>query len=127
MSFDWLGYLTLADYMNDNADKFPDQEACYRSVVSRAYYSVYCLIRNYVRDIDDVAFHSDDHHKLQEHLRNHPHRPRQRLGNQIRELHQHRKKADYDDNLDELPVNKAKRALAQARRIERSVAQLSKT
>jgi hypothetical protein len=46
------------------------------------------------------------------------------MGNRLRQLHQHRKKADYEDDLGELPVNKANRALAEARRIELGLAEL---
>ncbi len=38
--------------MLDNAGTLSDEEACYRSVASRAYYAVFCLARNYVRDTD---------------------------------------------------------------------------
>ncbi len=123
MSFDWLDYLTLAEYMNSKAGEFPDEEACYRSVVSRAYFSVYCLTRNFVKEVDKVTFGSDDHHRLQKHLLEHPHRIRNKIGLQLRELHQYRKKADYQDNLDEMPVNTASKALTKARKIERELAQ----
>ena len=59
-----------------------------------------------------------------DHLMNHPHKPRKRLGQHLKELHQHRIKADYHDNLGELPVNKAGRALVQARKIAGSLEEL---
>jgi uncharacterized protein (UPF0332 family) len=125
MSFDWLTYLALAEYMNENVSKFPEEEACYRSVVSRAYYSVYCLTRNYIRDSDNVTFSSNDHQALQDYLIQHSHKPRKKLGKQLRDLHQHRKKADYDDDLIEQPVNKASIALTYAKKIARGLAELS--
>ncbi len=125
MNFDWSSYLTLAEYMMNQANEFPDEEAVYRSVVSRAYYAVYCLARNYVKEVDDVTFYSNDHKALQDHLISHSHKIRKRLGNQLRKLHQHRKKADYDDDLGELPFNKASRALTDARKIKNGLAQLS--
>ena len=117
MSFDWSSYLTLAKELSNKVDEFPDQEAVYRSVVSRAYYSVFCLARNYVRDVDRSEFHGNAHKELQDYLKNHPHRPRKKIGNQLRDLHQHRLKADYDDDLGEQPQNKASRAVALANKI----------
>lgn len=117
MSFDWSGYLTLAKHLNDRSNDFPDQEAAYRSAISRAYYAVFCLARNYVKDVDRTEFHGNDHKQLQNHLRNHADKSRKKIGNQLRKLHQHRIKADYHDDLGELPVNKAGRALVEAEKI----------
>jgi len=117
MSFDWRHYLTLAEQMQAHAGEYPNDEACYRTVVSRAYYAVYCLVRNYIANVDSRTFYSDDHQAIQSYLLRHPHRPRKRLGNQLRLLRQHRNKADYDNEIDELPINKARRAIVQAQRI----------
>jgi len=87
MSFNWRHYLDLANYLQNNAEDLPDfEEACYRSVVSRAYYAVYCLARNFVRDVDNQPFHSDDHQALKNYLTNHPHKARSRLGKQLNNI-----------------------------------------
>jgi uncharacterized protein (UPF0332 family) len=125
MSFNWLDYLSLAHYMMSSAEEFPDEEACYRSIVSRAYYAVYCQTRNYVRDTDKKEFYSNDHQALQDHLKTHPHKDRKKIGHQLTRLHQHRKKADYDDELGELPINKAKAALTEATRIQQGLNRLA--
>ena len=124
MSFDWQNYLRLAQYMMDRAVEFPETEACYRSVVSRAYYSVFCLARNCVSEFDGENFYGNDHQALQDHFMSHTHRARTRLGNKLGQLHQDRKKADYDDDLGEAPVNKAGKALRQANEILEGLAQL---
>jgi uncharacterized protein (UPF0332 family) len=125
MSFDWHHYLELAKHLNANANSFPDTEACYRSVVSRAYYAVYCLARNYIKQTDNVTFSGNDHKRLQDHLTSGPGQQlRHKIGNQLKQLHQVRIKADYADNLDELPVNSASKALAQAERIINNLHQL---
>jgi uncharacterized protein (UPF0332 family) len=41
MSFDWLGYIRLAENLSDELD-----ESSLRSAVSRAYYGVFCIARN---------------------------------------------------------------------------------
>jgi hypothetical protein len=124
MSFDWSEYLILAEHMMGKIGEFPDQEAVYRSIISRAYYAVFCLIRNYVRDVDHKEFHGNDHQALQKYLMVHAHQPRRRLGNQLQDLHQHRIKADYHDNLDESASGKASRAITMASNIKQGLAQL---
>jgi uncharacterized protein (UPF0332 family) len=125
MSFDWTALLTLAEYMNKNASEFPDEEACYRTVISRAYYATYCLSRNFCKAVDGFTSYGDDHKKLQNHLLTHPDKKRRRLGNRLNMLHEDRKTADYDNDLGELPRNKASKALKQARTIVESLKQLS--
>ena len=117
MSFDWSNYLLLAQYLKATADNTPSSEACYRSVVSRAYYAVYCLARNFARNVDDKEFCANEHRALQEHFQKSPHPTRRKLGNQLKKLHQHRIHADYADTLRVPPVNKASSALAQADKI----------
>lgn len=125
MSFDWRHYLELADYLNSHASQFPEAEACYRSVASRAYYAVFCLARNYLRDIDGVTFHANDHKALQNHLTQNPrNNARSKIGNQLRQLHQIRIKADYNDDLNEIPSNTANQALTRASKIEQSLMRL---
>ena len=46
MKFDWLEYFNLAKELAETS-----KEAELRSAVSRAYYSAFCLARNYLRDI----------------------------------------------------------------------------
>ncbi len=124
MSFNWSGYLTFAKYINEHINDFPNQEAAYRSVVSRAYYAAFCFARNYVREVDRTEFYGNDHKELQNHLINHSDKSRKKLGNQLRKLHQHRIKADYHDELDEKPVNKASRAIAEAGKIQTGLEQV---
>jgi uncharacterized protein (UPF0332 family) len=124
MSFDWSGYLTLAKEMINKVDEFPEQEAVYRSVVSRAYYAVFCLTRNYVKDIDSQEFHGNDHQELQNYLTRHSHKIRKKIGNQLRTLQQHRIKADYQDNLDEQAVYKASKAIKLADKITNGLAKI---
>ena len=46
MKFDWSEYFNLAKELAETS-----KEAELRSAVSRAYYSAFCLARNYLRDI----------------------------------------------------------------------------
>ena len=126
MSFDWQQYLSLAEYMNAHVNEFPDAEACYRSVISRAYYAAMCLCRNYVKVHDGKEFHGDIHKALQNYLKENPHNKiRSRIGNQLQRLHRNRIQADYYDDIHEQPAYKASKALTQAKRIIENISKLS--
>jgi hypothetical protein len=126
MNFDWQQYLSLAEYMDAHIDDFPDAEACYRSVISRAYYAAMCLCRNYVKVHDDKEFHGDIHKTLQNYLKENPHNKiRNRIGNQLQRLHRNRIKADYYDDMHESAVRQAGKALSLATRIIENLSRLS--
>jgi uncharacterized protein (UPF0332 family) len=126
MSFDWEQYLSLAEYMQGHVADFPDAEACYRSVISRAYYAAMCLCRNYVKEHEGKEFSGDIHKALQNYLKENPHNKiRTRIGNQLQQLHQDRVKADYYDDMRESPVYKAGKALIQAKKIINNLSYLS--
>lgn len=125
--FDWSDYYALAEYILENVGIHPNPEACYRTVTSRAYYAVYCMTRDYCQDEDGFESFSNDHQRLQNHLINHHDDCRKRIGNRLKQLHQNRKKADYDTVLSE-PANKtAQRSIIQAGQIIEQIAQLRKT
>jgi hypothetical protein len=52
MTFNWADYLTLAQQLRQLAaptkDFSPISEAAYRAAISRAYYAVFVLCRNYI-------------------------------------------------------------------------------
>lgn len=118
MSFQWRSFLEFAEAILERASEFPDVEAVYRSVVSRAYYAVYCSARNVVKQKDKREFNGSVHQELQDYLLKHTDKARKRLGNHLRELHQLRKKADYEDKLNQPPLVLAKLAAKKARDIE---------
>ena len=124
MSFDWLSYLGLAEHLFKEAGQLPNQDACYRSVASRAYYAVFCTARNYIRESDGVTVHG--HQEVQEHLKRHPgNKARCKIGNQLKQLHQSRKKVDYDNDLHALAFNTASQALTWAKKIRDGLVELS--
>ncbi|MBE9218098.1 HEPN domain-containing protein [Dolichospermum flos-aquae] len=60
MNFNWLSYLEVAKILvqevNSSCKQETDlslKEAKIRSSISRAYYSAFCLARNYLRDIEN--------------------------------------------------------------------------
>ena len=106
MKFDWEEYFNLAKELAGTTE-----EAKLRSAVSRAYYSVFCLARNYLRDIEqdprlshnktDIKVHkyvADEfiHHKSKS-------KTMIEIGKDLNRLRPRRNKADYEDIIFNLP------------------------
>ncbi len=125
MTFNWIDYFNLAENSYNfacNDTSCTIKEAYYRNSISRAYYAVYCEVRNYVKDRDKAEFGSSEHLKLQIHLMGQDGKKRT-IGNQLKGLHQDRVQADYYDKVNSLN-KKAGKALSQARRILKSLSDL---
>lgn len=117
MNFEWYQLLEFAEAANKKAADFPNQEAVYRTVTSRAYYAVYCETRNFVDKKHGEKFTVSPHQELQNFLITYNHQLRNKLGRNLKKLHQYRLQADYEDKLNELPVNLASKALTLAKQI----------
>ncbi|MEZ4711712.1 MAG: hypothetical protein R3A44_31260 [Caldilineaceae bacterium] len=126
MSFQWHRYLEFAESVLSHVAEFPDSEAAYRSVASRAYYAAYCATRNLVKQRDRQEFHGNAHQQLQDYLLPHAHRPRKRLGNRLRQLYQLRLLADYEDTLHQPAIYLAQQAIKQAQLIEANLADIER-
>ena len=70
MSFDWKEFLNLACFLRGEKVEY-SRESALRSAVSRAYYSVFCYIRNYARDKEGFKpqGNSKDHKNLREYFK----------------------------------------------------------
>ncbi|MDQ2099781.1 MAG: HEPN domain-containing protein [Tychonema bourrellyi B0820] len=103
MKFDWSEYFNLAQELAGTSE-----EAKLRSAVSRAYYSVFCLARNYWRDIQqdprlsrNKTYDINDHQYVAEEFINY--RPKSQtmieIGKDLTRLRKMRNKADYEDTI----------------------------
>lgn len=128
MTFDWIDYYNLAEnsynFACGNNTSCTIKEAYYRNSISRAYYAVFCQIRNFVKDKYDEEFYGDAHKKLQTYLTHQTDPIKKRIGNQLNLLHQDRKRADYDNEL-KAPNYAAQKALKQANRIMENLKKLN--
>lgn len=124
MSFDWRGYLEFAEKAYDTVSVFPNPEAVYRCVASRAYYAVFCLARDLIKQKDGMVFTVNVHKELQMYLKAHRHQTRARLGVRLENLHQLRLNADYDGILKQEAQYLAGAALKMAKRIEDDLAEI---
>ncbi|MEM3473740.1 MAG: DNA-binding protein [archaeon] len=102
MSFDWKDYIKLSDKLYNEVNKAPIEEAYYRSLVSRGYYGVFCLLRIKA----DLEFykprpHTSDpgvHQKVIAYYKNSNKLEEKEAGNLLDKLRKMRNKADYDRN-----------------------------
>ena len=123
MNFDWSNYLKLADFMyqkasNAESDCF-NKEAFCRCSISRAYYSVFCLARNFLEDKKQITYSSDEHRKVQEYFLNTNKSEFKTIGNRLKMLHQDRKIAEYHNSFtSETPIKKAQKSIKVAKKIE---------
>ncbi|MBD2388102.1 HEPN domain-containing protein [Cylindrospermum sp. FACHB-282] len=128
MKFDWSSYLEVAQTLYDEVISPSSQasasinEAKIRSCISRAYYSAFCLTRNYLRDIEGynnlrtlkVAVHD---YVIQEFL-NKTERDLRNLGETLERLRLLRVEVDYKDHIaPNLLISKAKLAIKDAKNV----------
>ncbi|MEG3902452.1 HEPN domain-containing protein [Microcoleus sp. B4-C5] len=108
MRFDWSEYLNLAQELAaTNSDSSANREAKLRSAISRAYYSTFCLARNYLRDIeqDPRLFRKNrdinEHQYVAEEFIEHPTQMKNmvKIGENLSRLRELRNKADYEDTM----------------------------
>lgn len=114
MNFNWKSYLEFAQNLLDEVRSswgqevdLSMQEAKMRSAISRAYYSVFCLVRNHLRDVEgynELINLKTDVHKyiIDEILLVSQDQTFINLGKDLRSLRLLRNKADYDDKINGL-------------------------
>lgn len=99
MSFNWAEYLILADTLFIARAKFPHEEACFRTAISRAYYAAFCEARNHARKegLTTLDGTGKDHGRVAEYYRGLPIEFRQQIGLRLERLRLDRNRADYDN------------------------------
>jgi len=108
MRFDWSEYFNLAQELAaTNSDSSANRDAKLRSAISRAYYSTFCLARNYLRDIekDPRLFRKNrdinEHQYVAEEFIYHRSKNKNmvKIGENLSSLRELRNKADYEDTI----------------------------
>ncbi|MCU0546237.1 MAG: HEPN domain-containing protein [Oscillatoriaceae cyanobacterium Prado104] len=129
MKFDWSEYLNLAQELAAS-----NEEAKLRSAISRAYYSVFCLARNYLRDIlqdprlsRNKTYDINDHQYVADEFIFNRSKAKKliKIGENLSRLRQFRNKADYADTVFTLSIY-VKTALKIAQDIMTSLSELNR-
>jgi len=100
MTFDWRLYLQLADELINYQRTASLQEAYYRSAVSRSYYGVFCIARNFLISSKGITIPKTDTHKfVREEYKESTNREEKKIGKDLGRLWKERKAADYEDKV----------------------------
>jgi uncharacterized protein (UPF0332 family) len=118
--FNWTTYLNLAEDLAGRED-----DAARRSAVSRAYYAVFCDARNAleIRSLFDRREAESHHQEVWDAFEDDPRREWKRIGAFGHLLREARRKADYDDEISNLP-HLTEGAMRQARKLNVKLADL---
>lgn len=128
MKFDWSNYLEVAETLynevistSNQANSASINEAKVRSCISRAYYSAFCLTRNYLRDFEGYSnlktLKFSVHEYVIEELRNSKKRDFNNLGIILERLREYRVEVDYQDMVSFNLISKAKIAIVDAKKV----------
>lgn len=109
MIFDWKDYIDLAEELLNRRE-----ESCLRTTISRAYYGVFCIVRNSKGYKNHKG--RDVHQRVIEEYKNSRDRKEQNIGRILDSLRRSRNHADYDEDK---PISKelAERALISSKMI----------
>jgi uncharacterized protein (UPF0332 family) len=128
MKFDWSEYFNLAKELAETS-----KEAELRSAVSRAYYSAFCLARNYLRDIQQYprlwrkkTYDINAHQYVAEKFIYNQSKSQImiEIGKDLSRLRKMRNKADYEDTMFNLK-REARTALMLAQNILLALSKLT--
>ena len=121
--FDWNKYLLLADELSKRTE-----EESQRSAISRAYYAVYCIARNWVKDNGSTlpsTTESNSHKKLWSFFKERDEPEAKKIGLTGDRLRRKRNDADYQDAIPNIK-NKAITSIIEAKEIKEKLASLGK-
>ena len=90
MSFNWNDYVDLAEDLLNRTE-----ESCFRSSISRAYYGVFCTVRN-IKGYNNYAG-PDVHWKVINEYKSSRDKKEQNIGRILDKLRKARNDADYNE------------------------------
>lgn len=109
MSFDWKLYVQLADELITYQRTPTFQEAYLRTAISRSYYGVFCIARNFLVGGGVSIPRVDTHKFVREQYQNSQNKLERKIGDSLNRLWRRRKIADYEDKAT-IGINEARTA-----------------
>jgi uncharacterized protein (UPF0332 family) len=116
MSFDWKLYVQLAEELIDFYRSEALKEACSCSAISRAYYGVFCIARNFLKSKGKTIPPIDTHKFVREQFKRSSDIIERKIGENLARLWKERKDSDYEDTAD-INRERAKTACELAKRL----------
>ncbi|HXF49100.1 MAG TPA: hypothetical protein VNL73_06715 [Verrucomicrobiae bacterium] len=113
MAFDWALYVKLADELIKYQRTTSYSEAYLRTSISRSYYGVFCIARNFLVTAGTTIPRANTHKSVREEYLSSSDRPKQIIGKNLGRLWRKRKNADYE-NIAFINIDEAKLAHAMA-------------
>jgi len=113
MGFDWKLYIQLADELITYQRTASFQEAYLRTAISRSYYGVFCIARNFLTTKGIPIPKIDTHKFVREQYLSSQDKIERKIGNSLNRLWRRRKDADYEDETT-IDINRAKTAYQMA-------------
>lgn len=110
MPFKWIEYLRFSGQLTNNIGHFSCPEACKRTAISRAYYSVFKLAENHMfktAKSSDIPLGEPPHKRTIIYYKNHNDPKRKKIGVDIDRLKNIREDADYDEEFSTGDVDNA--------------------
>lgn len=97
MSFDWKLYVQLAAEMITYQRTASFREAYLRTAISRSYYGIFCIARNFLNGKGINIPKVDTHKFVREQYLASQNRVERKIGDSLNRLWRRRKAADYED------------------------------
>lgn len=116
MSFDWKLYVQLAEELINHQRTPTFREAYLRSAMSRSYYGVFCIARNFLANRGTSIPKVDTHKFVRDKYWKSPNRAEKKIGKDLLDLWRERKDSDYEDEAP-IDINRARTAHQLAIRI----------
>ncbi|MBM3253946.1 MAG: HEPN domain-containing protein [Candidatus Omnitrophica bacterium] len=115
MGFDWKLYIQLADELITYQRTASFQEAYLRTAISRSYYGVFCIARNFLTTKGISIPPINTHKFVREQYLSSQDKVERKIGDSLNRLWRRRKDADYEDEAT-IDINRAKTAYQMALR-----------
>jgi hypothetical protein len=126
MNFDWLDFLDLAKWLNDDQGLGCSEEASCRAAISRAYYAAFQYAMEYAIEYEGYrsAYNSSNHQKLPQHFHQKNNKIRNSIFTKLGRLRDNRIQADYEGILNTRPDALSTSALSYANAIIDAIKQI---
>jgi uncharacterized protein (UPF0332 family) len=123
MSFDWQLYISLAEELLKLPQKRIPEEACFRSAISRSYYGVFGIARNFLIKKGITIPPIDTHKFVREQYKKSSNKIERKIGEYLGQLWKDRKDSDYKDTAS-IDIKRTRTAIDLSKRVLESLREI---